>query len=127
MCRPFASALEEIGVRPERILVQHNSVKTFLPASDDAIVQLRRALGIHDGTQVILCVGRLSREKAQGDFIEAAALMRKSSPQRDIRFVIAGDGPDNQMLKEYGKIPASRGPRYFYGPSCRSCALLLHG
>lgn len=103
VCRPFALALEQIGVRPERILVQHNSVKTFLPASDESIVQLRGRLGIHEGTKVILCVGRLSREKAQGDLIEAAAIMCKNTPRRDTRFVLAGDGPDNQLLKDMAR------------------------
>jgi glycosyltransferase involved in cell wall biosynthesis len=103
VCRPFASTLEGIGVRPERILVQHNAVKAFSPVPAEAIGQLRQTLGIHEGTRVILCVGRLSREKAQTDFIEAAALMRKDSPQRGIRFVIAGDGPDRQMLKELAR------------------------
>ena len=32
VCRPFASDLEEIGVRPERIVVRHNSVKNFSSA-----------------------------------------------------------------------------------------------
>jgi glycosyltransferase involved in cell wall biosynthesis len=103
VCRPFASTLEGIGVRPERILVQHNAVKAFSPVPAEAIGQLRKTLGIHEGTRVILCVGRLSREKAQTDFIEAAALMRKDSPQRNIQFVIAGDGPDNQMLKNLAR------------------------
>jgi glycosyltransferase involved in cell wall biosynthesis len=103
VCRPFASTLEGIGVRPENILVQHNAVKTFSPASAEAIARLRQTLSIQEGTRMILCVGRLSREKAQKDFIEAAALVRTDSPQCNIRFVIAGDGPDRQMLKEMAR------------------------
>ena len=42
VCRPFASDLQEIGVRPERIVIQHNSVKAFSPASDGEVLELRR-------------------------------------------------------------------------------------
>jgi glycosyltransferase involved in cell wall biosynthesis len=103
VCRPFASTLERIGVRPERILVQHNSVKAFLPSSAETVRQLRQTLGITEDSRVILCVGRLSREKAQRDFIEAAALIRSNNSNRNTRFVIAGDGPDRFMLKDLAK------------------------
>jgi glycosyltransferase involved in cell wall biosynthesis len=103
VCHAFASALEEIGVRPERIVVQHNSVKNFSPAREELVVQMRRTLGISENTQVLLCVGRLSREKAQADLIEAAALMRKEGHQGNVRFVVAGDGPDRQKLKDMAR------------------------
>jgi glycosyltransferase involved in cell wall biosynthesis len=99
-CRPFASALEKIGVRPERIVIQHSSVKNFSPASDKEVSELRQALGISKDTPVLLCVGRLSREKAQADLVEAAALLRRANKQRKIRFILAGGGPDEQMLKD---------------------------
>ena len=103
VCRPFASALEEIGVRPERIVIQHNSVNTFSPASDKEVFELRQSLGISVETQVVLCVGRLSREKAQADLVEAAALLRRENKLRKIRFILAGEGPDEQMLKNTAK------------------------
>ena len=99
-CRPFASFLEGIGIRPERIAIQHSSVETFFPASDKEVFELRQKLGIPMDTQVVLCVGRLSREKAQADLVEAAALLRRENKQRKIRFVLAGEGPDQQMLKD---------------------------
>jgi glycosyltransferase involved in cell wall biosynthesis len=100
VCGPFASALEKIGVRPERIVIQHNSVKTFSPASDKEVFELRQSLGIPADTQVVLCAGRLSREKAQADLIEAAALLRRENTERKMRFILAGEGPDKQMLKD---------------------------
>jgi glycosyltransferase involved in cell wall biosynthesis len=103
VCRSFACALEQIGVRPERILVRHNSVKAFSPASAETVRQLRQTLGIAEGSRVILCVGRLSREKAQQDFVEAAALIRSNNCKRKVRFVIAGDGPDRLKLKDLAK------------------------
>jgi glycosyltransferase involved in cell wall biosynthesis len=100
VCRPFASDLEEIGVRPERIVIQHNSVKTFSPVSDKEVIELRQTLGISLNTQVVLCAGRLSREKGQADLVEAAALLRRNNKERKIRFILAGEGPDKQMLKD---------------------------
>ena len=103
VCRPFAADLEEVGVRSERIVVQHNSVRTFVPSPDRVVADLRRGLGIPEGMQILLCAGRLSREKAQTDLIEAAALMRRENSQLSLRWVIAGDGPDQQMLKGMAK------------------------
>jgi glycosyltransferase involved in cell wall biosynthesis len=103
VCRPFASALEKIGVRPERVVIRHNSVKAFSPASDEEVFDLRRKLGISSDTQVVLCVGRLSREKGQADLVEAAALLRRGNKERKIRFILAGEGPDRKMLKDTGR------------------------
>lgn len=103
VCRPFALTLEKIGVRPDHIVVQHNAVKPFSPAAPEATVQLRQTLGIPADAKVILCVGRLSREKAQSDFIQAAAHIRTANPRRKIRFVIAGEGPDRYMLRDLVK------------------------
>jgi len=103
MCRPFASKLESIGVPPERILVRHNAVKSFSPSSAETAYELRRTFEIDGDTRVIICVGRLSREKAQRDLIEAAAIMRARNAQRKIRFILAGDGPDRFMLINLAK------------------------
>jgi glycosyltransferase involved in cell wall biosynthesis len=100
VCRPFASALEDIGVRPERIAVRHNSVEAFLPVADDRVLELRRRLRIPPDARVLLNVGRLSREKGQVDLIEAISLLRKENSVRKLRLVIVGDGPENQRLKE---------------------------
>jgi glycosyltransferase involved in cell wall biosynthesis len=48
-------------------------------------------------------VGRLSREKAQADLIEAAAFMRREGSQANVRFVVAGDGHDRQKLQDMAR------------------------
>jgi glycosyltransferase involved in cell wall biosynthesis len=100
VCRPFALALERIGVPPERIIIQHNAVSSFSPAPDQEVAALREILGLSEDTHVILCVGRLSREKAQADIVKAAAILRRENKNRNIRFILVGDGPDSQMLKD---------------------------
>ncbi|PYU24131.1 MAG: hypothetical protein DMG32_14615 [Acidobacteria bacterium] len=96
VCHPFASALEGIGVSPERIVIRHNSVRAFSPSTDDRVAQLRRTLGISTGTTVLLTVGRLSSEKGQCDLMQAMQLLRN----RKLRLIIVGDGPDRQKLKD---------------------------
>jgi glycosyltransferase involved in cell wall biosynthesis len=100
VCRQFATDLESIGISEQRIAIRHNSVNLFLPAAEDRVLELRRSLRIPDGTQVMLTVGRLSREKGQADLIEAVSLLRKEDRERQLRLVVVGDGPDSQRLKE---------------------------
>ncbi len=100
VCRPFATALQEIGVRAERIAIQHNAVKAFLPAPEARVLELRRTLGIPAGAQVLLNVGRLSREKGHADLIQAIAISRKANSDRTLRVVFVGDGPDGQRLRD---------------------------
>ena len=99
VCRPFGCALEEIGVNRERIVIQHNSVRPFVPAADDQVAQLRRRLGIAMGTTVLLAVGRLSAEKGQFDLIRAMKLLRK----RKLRLLIVGEGPDRRRLRDIAR------------------------
>jgi glycosyltransferase involved in cell wall biosynthesis len=100
VCRPFASDLEDIGVRAERIAVRHNSVEAFQPVAKDRVLELRRALRIPPDARVLLNVGRLSPEKGQADLIEAIGLLRKENSERKLRLIIVGDGRENQRLRE---------------------------
>jgi glycosyltransferase involved in cell wall biosynthesis len=99
VCHPFARSLERIGVRPERIAIRHNSVKPFLPVTEQRVLEIRRTLGIPPATRVILSVGRLSREKGQADLIEAVSILRKENSSRNLCLVLVGDGPDKQKLQ----------------------------
>ena len=103
VCGAFASTLEDIGVKPERIVIRHNSVNAFVPATDDRVTQLREALRIEPGTQILLTVGRLSREKGHRDLIKALTLLRREDRSRKMRLIILGDGPDNQKLRDVAK------------------------
>lgn len=99
VCRPFARDLERIGVAPERISVLHNSVRPYAPVAGDALAGLRASLGIAPSDQVVVSVGRLSREKGHGDLIKAAAALHASDPRSNVRLVIVGDGPDLDALR----------------------------
>jgi len=101
VCAPFAKELEAFGVCPERIVVQHNSIRPFSPAPQEQVSQLRLKLGIPDNALVLISVGRLSREKGHIDLIDAMAEAQasfKNSPP--LRLVIVGDGPERLAIDE---------------------------
>ena len=99
-CQPFASDLEKIGVFPDRITVRHSCVRDFVTPPSERVAVLRRALGISDGMEVILTVGRLSREKGQAYLVEAASLLQQRNGGRKMCFIVAGIGPDREMLEK---------------------------
>jgi glycosyltransferase involved in cell wall biosynthesis len=103
VCRPFALALKDIGVTEGRIAIRHNSVSVFLPASEAQVRESRETLGIPAGAEVLLNVGRLSREKGQADLIKAISILRKTNDSRAIRLVLVGDGPDRKKLGDVAK------------------------
>src|SRR5882724_4545428 len=65
--------LRRHGVSGERITVLHNAVPARLDrqAPNDVIRQKKIALGVSPDEKVILCAGRLSKEKAQIDLVAA--------------------------------------------------------
>ena len=68
--------------------------------------KLRRELLDSEGKILILSVGRLSTEKRIGVLLDAYALM--SRERRDVRLVIAGDGPARRELE----LTAPAGTRF---------------
>lgn len=99
VCQPFAADLRRVGIPGERISTQHNAVRPFHPAQQEQIATLRAALGVPDHAQILLSVGRLSREKGQADLIQAAGLLRDQQPERVFRLILVGDGPDRSRLE----------------------------
>lgn len=61
--------------------------------------RIREELGISPDAILIGTTGRLSPEKGHSHFIEAAAQIAPAFPKA--RFLIAGDGPLGEMLREY--------------------------
>lgn len=61
--------------------------------------EARRALGLEFASRSIGIAGRISfKQKGQDTFVEAAAILADRVPE--IRFVVAGDGPDKDRLTE---------------------------
>lgn len=74
VCEPFARKLSSLGVRRERIRVQHNSVTPFVSPTEQAIRAVRERLRI-ETRNVVLAIGRLSREKGHQDLLQAMAVL----------------------------------------------------
>lgn len=99
VCEAFARELAEVtGIPPEKIHVQHNSIRPQSPPSSSDVEALRAQLGITRDQQIILCVGRLSREKAHADLIEAFKQLCQTHPDLDCQLVIVGEGPERESL-----------------------------
>jgi glycosyltransferase involved in cell wall biosynthesis len=98
VCIPFARELESLGVEKDRLTVQHNSIRPFVPSPEGEVKELEMKLGLKPGDFTLISVGRLSREKGHADLIEAMAPVRASA-KRPVRLVIVGDGPERAALQ----------------------------
>jgi glycosyltransferase involved in cell wall biosynthesis len=104
VCAAFAPRLISYGVRPERIRVLHNAAVPAPPVAETERTQLRGELGIRGGEALILCVGRLSREKGHADLLRA--LRQLPAGARAWKLVLVGSGPERAAL---GRVADSLG------------------
>ena len=99
VCEAFATNLSEAGVSRDRISVCHNSVTEPKHETLEGRRALREQLGIPEGAQVVLAVGRLSQEKGHVDLRRALAALRQMSPSLRPSLVIVGDGPERERIE----------------------------
>ena len=99
VCGPFAAQLASRGIPRERIHVEHMPIRIASPVPRDQAAALRAQLGITPDAQVILSVGRLSKEKGHAELLRALAVIRYTKPDTPIRLVLVGDGPESDRLK----------------------------
>lgn len=100
VCRAFARELaSSTGVPLENISVQHNSIRPRPRASAEDTKALRTKLGIASDQRILLCVGRLSKEKAHIDLLAAFKRLLETSPKMNCMLIIAGDGPERGRLE----------------------------
>ncbi len=100
VCEAFAKGLVNMGVPRERIHVQHNSIRPEPALNSDEIHLLQTKLGLNKDEQMVLAVGRLSKEKAQIDLIRAFKELTERHPDINARLVIVGDGPERRLPAE---------------------------
>ena len=98
VCIPFARELQNFGVKADKLTVQHNSIRPFVPSGEERIKELKSKLGLKPDDFTLICIGRLSREKGHADLIEAMAKVRAAA-KRTVRLVIVGDGPERVALQ----------------------------
>ncbi|HKV42054.1 MAG TPA: glycosyltransferase family 4 protein, partial [Blastocatellia bacterium] len=100
--RAYARMLESSGVSESRIRVVHNSVDParYRGAPKTGVHRLRWELGLGPAGRMVLAVGRLSREKAHVDLVDAFCRLVRRRPGIDLRLVIAGEGPERRSIEE---------------------------
>lgn len=108
VCGPFVDQLVERGISPSRIRVQHNAVRPPAARDEAAIARLREQHAISAEDQVVLTVGRLSKEKAQADLIRAVAQVTAQQPS--VRLVVVGEGPERDALERLAAELGLRAP-----------------
>jgi glycosyltransferase involved in cell wall biosynthesis len=96
----FVEELVRKNVHPKRIRVQHMPIRSFAPISEKQKSELRHRLGFDDGARVLLCVGRLSREKGHTDLVRAFPKMRELAGKSQLRLVLVGEGPERPQIEE---------------------------
>ena len=97
VCGSFGRRLAARGVDPARIRIQHNPASPFAVPPAGEISRAACALGVA-GEPVVLCVGRLSREKGHADLLQALALLRQTEGAPSFRLVLVGDGRERERL-----------------------------
>jgi glycosyltransferase involved in cell wall biosynthesis len=102
----FTAELTRNGVDQNRIRIVHNAIaSSWVDHFTDnesrgwMRAEIRGRLGIASDEFLVLCVGRLSREKGHSDLIEAFDLLRGGNPAVKPRLVLVGDGPERRKLE----------------------------
>lgn len=100
LCQPFARTLEKHGVPPGKLRVISNAIDPPTRPDTAAIQAFRSSHGIGVDEVVIVTVGRLSVEKAQGDLLAAFAQAKNDLGGVRARLIIVGDGPEREALRQ---------------------------
>ena len=99
MCQPFATAMQELGVPKEKISILHNFVEPCARPPEEEVRRLREQLGLGKDLAIVT-IGRMSLEKGHANLLNAIALMKGMADLPPHRFVVVGDGPEEQRLRQ---------------------------
>lgn len=99
VCNNFAAELQRKGVQASRIVVQRNPIRISPAAPEQETTPFRSRLGLPENATLLLCVGRLSREKGHADLLRAFSHLREAE-RAALRscLLLVGDGPENRNL-----------------------------
>lgn len=100
VCQAFVPKLQSFGVRRERVHVLHNSILPIPRQPEEKRLQMRQDLGISPDHQVIMTIGRLSKEKGHRDLLNALAKLQDLAPSLPWKMVIIGTGPEELHLRQ---------------------------
>lgn len=86
------------GIAPHKVVTIPNGIDLREFAGPPDIESLRRELGVDGGQPLVMQVGGLRAQKAPLDFIAGAQYIVHKRP--DVRFVLVGDGPLREAVRE---------------------------
>jgi glycosyltransferase involved in cell wall biosynthesis len=98
VCWPLAGHMQKLGVARNKITVLHNYATPYAAPDPAEIARLRQQLGLNDEL-VVLSIGRMSREKGHTDLVGAIALLKHVPGLPPHRFVLVGEGPEEEELR----------------------------
>jgi glycosyltransferase involved in cell wall biosynthesis len=88
----------QAGIRADyRVLPNGVDLERFTPADGAGRAAARERLGIDARAPLVVCVGRLHRQKNQAALVDAWPRVRAAAP--GARLVLLGDGPDEADLR----------------------------
>lgn len=96
-CRDFLIARESIRPRDVTLVPNAIDLRRFSPAASGRD-HARSELGLPATARVVAGVGRLNPQKNFSLFLDIAAQLAPRFP--DLHFLLAGDGPEERMLRE---------------------------
>lgn len=100
----LAARPQSWAVPAERIRLIPNGVRAGDHGFDArSRAEVRGALGIDDLTSVVACVGRLHVQKRVDRALRAAAALRDRGHADRFAFLIVGDGPDQDRLRDLAR------------------------
>ena len=126
VCQAFAGELSRRTRIPEdRIFVRHNAIRPPVKPSAADVSGLKARLGVADHELVILSVGRLSKEKAHADLIDAFTITCAQHPELKCKLMIVGAGPERARLEARAQASPSNQQIVFVG-QVRNAQLFYH-
>jgi glycosyltransferase involved in cell wall biosynthesis len=117
-----ASIVRWAGRRGPISIVPNAIEAAAAPPNFDKRSELRRSFGLAPNEFVIACLGRLSREKGVDVLLSAARELVAEVPET--RIVVAGDGPEGEVLRREASQPALAGHVRFLGRITRPQELM---
>jgi len=96
-CRAKRRELLRLGVPAGRVVTIYNAARAISP-SPLSRAEACAALGVEPDSRVVATMGRLSPEKGQRFFVQAAQQVARDFD--DARFVLIGDGPERRRLEQ---------------------------
>lgn len=95
------SLLKAAGISGECSVVINNALIVDNYTVDRSNASFRKKLGLDEADIIIANIGRLSPEKGQKEFLQAARKLR--ALHDNVKFVLIGIGPDDKTLQDYVK------------------------